>query len=84
MFDHRPTLVSSALLFPIASANGKWEEQPKDGQMGRCAGGLIGRISCDIAALPVPKHALMGLNPLPIEAWYPPKSAVDEWLATMI
>ena len=65
----RPSSVS-ALLFPITSANtanGRW------GEGSRCAGGLIGPISWGIAALPVPKHALMCFNPLPIEAWYPPK-----------
>ena len=29
LVEHRPTLVRSALLFPITSANGKWGEQPK-------------------------------------------------------
>ena len=68
-------------LLPQLMGDGDGGQQQK---MGRCAGGLIGRISWGIAALPVPKHALMCLSPLPIEAWYPPKSAVSEWLATMI
>ena len=85
LVDHRPSAEpcppGPSVLLPQLMANGKAESSQK---MGSGAERLIGRISVGIAALPVPKYPLMCLRPLPTEAWYPPKSAIDEWLATMI
>ena len=66
--------------FVITSANGNGQAA-KDGQWCRKAYRANHRGNC---CLPVPKYPLMCLRPLPTEAWYPPKSAIDEWLATMI